>query len=195
MKTLWPRTEPLLAEATEPSRFAGTGRGSQRPAARPSPLTVRRPARPGVTARRARAALAVIVLASWLRVLAAWGRNRATTLRPRHVQKFRQIVPGAPCAHHHSTQRPPLTHASAVGRRRAIRARVPEERSHVRRERSGGPPGLRGAGCRSAAGPGREWAGPDRVRRGRCGRPQAPPPGIPGWPESTSSCGGRSRLR
>src|SRR5437867_2319877 len=126
MKTLWPRTEPLLAEAIEPSRFAGTGRGSQGSAARPSPLTVRRPARPGVIPPRAvpfpvgplpataaRTALAVALLAGWLRVLAVWGTNRAMSLRPRHVQKFRQIVPGADCAQHHSTQRPPLTPASA----------------------------------------------------------------------------------
>ena len=192
MKTLWPRTEPLLAEATEPSRFAGTGRGSESPAARPSPLTVRRPARPGVSARRP--TTAVIVLASWLCVLAAWGRSRATTLWPRHVQKFRQIVPGATCAHHHSTQRPPLTPASAVGRRRAIRARVPEERFYVRRERSGGPPGLRGTGCRGATRAGRGRAGPDRVRRGRCGRPQATPPGVTGWPQPASSDIGRSRF-
>jgi hypothetical protein len=78
MKTLWPRTEPLLAEAIEPSRFAGTGRGSANPPARPSPLTVRRPARPGASARRdpqprasvAGAALTLALLAGWLRVWA-----------------------------------------------------------------------------------------------------------------------------
>src|SRR5207302_1623399 len=134
MKTLWPRTEPLLAEAIEPSRFAGTGRGSGSPAARPSPLTVRRPARPGASARRetrlpatvARATLALALLAGWLLVWAARGWARATALPARHVPKFDQIDSGADGARHHSTLRPPLSSrraASAAGRRRAVPAR------------------------------------------------------------------------
>src|SRR6266542_2303909 len=126
MKTLWPRAEPLLAEAIEPSRFAGTGRGSGSPVARPSPLTVRRPARPGLSARRetrrpataADAALALALLAGWLRVLVTWGWIRATSLRARHVPKFDQIDLGAAGAQHHSTLRPPLSShrvASAAG--------------------------------------------------------------------------------
>src|ERR1700704_1705541 len=114
MNTLWPRTEPLLAEAIEPSRFAGTGRGSRSRAARPSPLTVRRPARPGVAAPRdtrlaatsAGAVLALALLAGWLRVLAASGWSRASSLPARHVPKFDQIDQGAGGAPHHSTPRP-----------------------------------------------------------------------------------------
>jgi hypothetical protein len=175
MKTLWPRTEPLLAEAIEP------------------PLTVRRPARPAVTAdcdtrlpaTAARLALAVALLAGWLgvcwRLKGGSGRRRSGD---RHVPKFRQIVPGATCAQHHSTLRPPLssrTAASAAGRRRAVPARVQEERFHVRRERSGGPPGFRRAGRFGAAGAGRGRAGPERGRR--C-RPQAATAGFAGWPQS-----------
>ena len=200
MKTLWPRTEPLLAEAIEPARFAGTGRGSGSPAARPSPLTVRRPARPGVPAHRAvtspvgrspataaRAALALALLAGWLRVLAAWGWNRATSLPARHVPKFDQIDRGARGARHHSTLRPAPTPRSAGGRRRAVPARDTRKGFHVRRERSGGPPGLRRAGCRSAAGTRRGRAGPDRGRRGRCDRPQAAAPRFAGWSQSSPS--------
>src|SRR3954451_5854260 len=103
MKTLWPRTEPLLAEAIEPSRFVGMdcGRGSS--AARPSPLTVRRPARPGVSAHRdarllattAGVVLALALLAGRRRVSAARGWIRAIALRARHVPKSAQIDPGA----------------------------------------------------------------------------------------------------
>jgi hypothetical protein len=184
MKSLWPRTEPLLAEANEP------------------PLTARRPARPVVIARRtgtspvgclpatARLALAVALLAGRL---CACGRRRDGYERnrsgDRHVPKFCQIVPGAGCAQTHSTLRPPLCSqeaASAVGRRRAVPARVQEERFYVRRERSGGPPGLRGAGCFGAAGAGRGRAGPDRGRRGRCCRSQASAPRFAGRPQSAS---------
>src|SRR2546421_289243 len=155
------------------------------------------PARPGVTPLRdirppataTRLALAVALLAGWLCV--CWRREGGSERRrseARHVPKFRQIVPGAVCAHHHSTLRPPLSSrgtASAVGRRRAVPARVPEERFHVRRERSGGPPGFRRAGCLGAAGAGRERAGPDRGRRGRCRGPQAATSRGAGWAQST----------
>src|SRR2546423_6750847 len=195
MKTLWPRTEPLLAEAIEPSRFAGTGRGSGTGAARPSPLTVRRPARPGASAHRdtrmpataARAALALALLAGRLRVLAAWGWIRAASLQGRHGPKFNQIDRGAGGAPHHSTLRPPWTCGSAGRRRRAVPARDSRKGFHVRRERSGGPPGLRRTGCRGAAGPGRGRAGPDRGRRGRGSRPQAAAPRVAGWSQSAPS--------
>jgi hypothetical protein len=199
MKTLRPRTEPLLAEAIEPSRFAGTGDGSGSPAARPSPLTVRRP-RPEVSARRAvtlragrlpataaGAALALALLVGWLRVLAASGWVRATSPRARHVPKSDQIVQGADGARHHSTLRPALTSGSAAGRWRVVPARDTRKGFHVRRDRSGGPPGLRRAGCRGAAGAGRGRAGPDRGRRGRCGSPQAAAPRFAGWSQSSSS--------
>src|SRR5688500_6052029 len=133
METLWPRTEPLPAEALEP------------------PLTVRRPAWPVATATcdirppatAARMAFALALLAGWLGV--CWRRGGGSGRSHsgvRHGPKFRQIVPGAVCAQHHSTQRLPLSSrgaASAVRRRRAVPARVHEERFHVRRERSGGP--------------------------------------------------------
>jgi hypothetical protein len=179
MKTLWPRTEPLLAEAHKP------------------PPTVRRSAWPVATAScdirppatAARTALAVTLLAGWLGV--CWrrgGGSRRSQSGVRHVSKFRQIVPGAVCAQHHSTQRLPLSSrgaASAAGRRRAGPARVHEERSHVRRERSGGPPGFRRAGCLGATGAGRGRAGPKRGRRGRCRRPQAATPRFAGRPQSS----------
>jgi hypothetical protein len=201
MKTLWPRTEPLPAEAIEPARFAGTGRGSGGSVARPSPLTVRRPASPAVPAHRAvtsppgpspatavGAALALALLVGWLRVLAARGWARATPLPARHVPKFDQIDLGADGAPHHSTPRPaPTTPVSACGRRRAVWARDTRKGFHVRRDRSGGPPGLRRAGCRSAAGAGRGRAGPGSRRRGRCDHPQAAAPRFAGWSESPSS--------
>src|SRR5687767_10213258 len=203
MKTLWPRTEPLLAEAIEPSRYDGMGRGSGNLVAGPSPLTVRRPARPVAPAHRPRrvplaaagATLTLGLLAGWLRVLATGGWMRATTLRVRHVPKFDQIDPGAAGAPHHSTLRPPPTVVSAAGRRRAVPARVPEEGFHVRRDRSGGPPGLRRAGCRVAAGAGRGRAGPERGRRGRCGhRSQAAAPRFARWSQSAPADIGRPGL-
>ena len=182
MKTLWPRTEPLPDEALEP------------------PLTVRRPAWPVATATcdtrppatAVRMALAVALLAGWLGV--CWRRGGGSG-RPhsgvRHVPKFLQIVPGAVRAQHHSTQRLPLTSrgaASAAGRRRALPARVPEGRFYVRRERSGGPPGLRRAGCRGAAGAGRGRAGPERGRRGRCRhRSQEAAPRFARWPQPAAA--------
>ena len=194
MKTLWPRTEPLLAEALEP------------------PLTVRRPARPVVVTNAfavtsstgrlpvtaARVALAVALLAGWLGV--CWRRERGSERRrfgARHVSKFLQIVPGALCAQQHSTLRPPLSSrgtASAAGRRRALPARVQEERFHVRRARSGGPPRLRRAGCRSATGTRGSRAGPDRGQRGRCRRPQTATPRFAGWPQSPPSVIGQSAV-
>src|SRR5258707_8617552 len=195
MNTLWPRTEPLLAEAIEPSRFVGTGHGSRSTAAGPSPLTVRRPARPEVPAHRdtrqaataAGAVLALALLIGWLRVLVASGWSRARPLPARHVPKFDQIDQGAGGAPHHSTLRPPLTVASAAGRRRAVPARDTRKGFYVRRERSGGPPGLRRAGGHGAAGTGRGRAGPDRGRRGRCCGPQAEAPRFAGWSQSSSS--------
>src|SRR5882672_1942532 len=134
MKTLWPRTEPLLAEAIEPSRFVGTGCGSGSPAAHPPPLTVRRPARPGASAHRdarllaatAGAVLALALLAGWRRASAAQGWIRAIALRAHHVPKSHQIDPGAGGASNQSTPRPPLCirrGASAAGRQRAVPAR------------------------------------------------------------------------
>src|SRR5579872_2682940 len=204
MNTLWPRTEPLLAEVLEPARFAGTGRGSGSHAARPSPLTVRRPARPGVPADRAvisptgrssvtaaGAVLALALVAGWLRALAVWGWTRATASRARHVPKFDQIDQGAGGARDHSTPRPAPTTASAGGRRRAAPARDTRKGFHVRRDRSGGPPGLRRAGCRGAAGSRRGRAGPGGGRRGWCHCPQAAASRIAGWPQPAAPVIGR----
>jgi len=180
MKTLWPRTEPLLAEAIEPS------------------LTIRRPAWPVVT-QRAVASLAWRLPATAARAALAvalvWGWIRAMSLRARHVPMFDQIVPGAPCAQKHWTPRPPLRGScavSAAGRLRAGPARVPEERFHVRRERSGGPPGFRRTGCRGAAGPRRGRAGPERGRRGRHRCPQAAATWVAGWAQSPPPLIGQS---
>src|SRR5579884_206416 len=203
MDTLWPRTESLLAEAIEPARFAGTGRGSGSPAARPSPLTVWRPARPGAPVDRAvtspgrssltaaGAVLAVALVAGWLRALAVWGWMRATSPSDRHVPKFDQIDTGADGARDHSTPRPAPTTASAGGRRRAVPARDTRKGFHVRRDRSGGPPDLRRAGCRGATGAGRGRAGPGGGRRGRCECPQAAASRVAGWPQPAASVVGR----
>src|SRR5581483_1634667 len=207
MTILWPRTEPLLAEPMEPARFAGTGRGTGSPAARPSPPTVRRPARPGALADRAvlspagrssataaGAVLALALVAGWLRALAAWGWMRATSPPARHVPKFDQIVQGAGGARDHSTPRPAPTTESAGGRRRAVPARDMRKGFYVRRDRSGGPPGLRRAACHRAAGAGRGRAGPGGGRRGRCHCPQAAASGVTGWPQPAASVISRPRI-
>src|SRR2546423_7854501 len=202
MKILWPRTEPLLAEATQPARFAGAGRGSESPAARPSPMTVRQPVPPAAPAPRetrlpataAGTVLAVVLLAGWLRVVAACRWIRATALPDRHVPKFDQIAQGAGGARHHSAPRPAPTPTSAGGRWRAVPARSTRKGFHVRRDRSGGPPGLRRAGCRHAAGAGRGRAGPGRGRRGGCGRPQTTAARVAGRPQPAAPVVGRARL-
>ena len=88
METLWPRTDPLLAEVLEPSRSTGTGRGSA--PARPSPFRLRGLAQP-VASRRDPPRRLVALLEGWLRALVIWALARAAAA----------VRTERPLGHHH----------------------------------------------------------------------------------------------
>src|SRR5919198_3184545 len=94
MQTLWPRTDPLLAEVFEPSRSAGGGHGSE-PAGL-SPYSFRGLARP-VAPRRDPPRRWVVLLEGWLQAVAIGVLARtAAVSRTGHPLGPEHHDPGAP---------------------------------------------------------------------------------------------------